>query len=143
MDVGILFMSIPREIYVFENEFGTTQLSFEAPGVSDGLDRTITCKIDNIQYKGFTPQVGRQICVAGVGFRSNIMEQLSAQNIYSFLQSEYNKLSIISTRTETFYTMIHFMNFFAEGEELHGQHERNCFLCQKIRWTSCGCFFTT
>ncbi len=119
VDIGILFMSLPRGINVFEYEVGTTQLSYNGQGVNDQLDSVIPCKIDNIEYRGFTPGVSRQICVSGRGVTPDIFSSLYGKDMYIFFQfSDDSGMKVASTLTHSQFTLTHSLRHVSDKDEV-------------------------
>lgn len=118
-DVGILYLSIPRDIDVHEYDVGSTQLSYNVPGVNSELDQLISCKVDRIQYSGFTPKVARQICVSGRSGSYAFPAETSLVNMYVFGQAEgVEALAVGVSKTQSFFSLTHSMRIVQDNEEV-------------------------
>lgn len=77
-------MSIPRELSVFEYEGGKIQSSFNLRGSTNKIDQTISCKVDDIEYKSFSLEVGRKFECANVVLRASFQNNLvNKTHLYS------------------------------------------------------------
>ena len=111
VDVGILLQAVPSNINVYENEVGSTELSF-APNSSRILNSNptldsagISCKPDVIRYGGFTPTATRTICMISIPNRSMPVTNTSITTFY-FL-SVSSRLRILSSRLADRYLFQH------------------------------------
>ncbi len=114
-----MFLSVPREISVFEYEVGSTQVTFYGGEVSSPLDQYVSCKADNITYEGFTVQVDRQISVRRRRLLTNVSHVLRGLVGYIFhLALSSTTLAVRSTQTLSTFFVTHSVRYVSDYEKI-------------------------
>jgi len=62
IDIGILYLSVPRSIDVLESDVGSSRITFPRITASENRTVGLPCKPDPIKYSGFKPNMNREIC---------------------------------------------------------------------------------
>ncbi len=112
IDLGILMQAVPRDIYVYENMVGGTELSFSPSAVRDYTAESKVhfplCKADLVRYKGFKPTAQGMICLVQVAGKPFNFENNSAVATFHF-KSTNGMLEIRSTRLHNQHAIRHIM----------------------------------